>query len=70
MQVIKEVWLLQHDEFLTYVSAQNTATPKLFVSEKSAATSALTTSSYNGALVCKPVKAFIVVEGDTNEIPF
>ena len=69
MQVIKEVWLLQHNEFLTYVSAQNTATPKLFVSEKSAATSALT-NNYNGVVVFKPVKAFIVVEGDTNEIPF
>ena len=69
MQVIKEVWLLQHKELLTYVSAQNTATPKLFVSEKSAATSALS-NVYDNEVVFKPMKAFIVVEGDTNEIPF
>ena len=69
MQVIKEVWLLQHKDLFTYVSAQNTATPKLFVSEKSAATSALT-NTYDNVVVFKPVKAFIVVEGDTDEIPF
>ena len=69
MQVIKEVWLLKNLEFSGYMCAQNTQTPKLFVSEKSAATSALANCN-NNVLTTKPVKAFIVIEGDQDEVPF
>jgi hypothetical protein len=52
--------------------AQNTTTPKLYVNEKSAKNGANYHAQYsNDSLVAyKPVKAFIVIEGDDDAIPF
>jgi hypothetical protein len=74
MQVIKEVWLLQDKRApLSFMCAQNTATPKLYVNEKSATNSAQYHATYyteNKEVCYKPVKAFIVIEGDDDAIPF
>jgi hypothetical protein len=74
MQVIKEVWLLQDSRApLSFMCAQNTATPKLYVNEKSAINSAHYHAAYhtdNKEVCYKPVKAFIVTEGDDDAIPF
>ena len=74
MQVIKEVWLLQDYKVpLSFMCAQNTATPKLYVNEKSAISSARYHADYhtdNKEVCYKPVKAFIVTEGDDDAIPF
>ena len=73
MQVIKEVWLLQDKTApLTFMCAQNTATPKLYVNEKSAINSARHHADYhtdNKEVCYKPIKAFIVIEGDDDAIP-
>jgi hypothetical protein len=74
MQVVKEVWLLKHKVMLSeFMCAQNTATPKLYVSENSAISSANYHATYyteNKETVYKPVKAYIVIEGEPNAIPF
>jgi hypothetical protein len=74
MQVIKEVWLLQdYKTPLSFMCAQNTATPKLYVNEKSAINSARYHADYhtdNKEVCYKPIKAFIVIEGDDDAIPF
>jgi hypothetical protein len=75
MQVIKEVWLLQDNRSTpqSFMCAQNTATPKLYVNEKSAINSAHYHAAYhtdNKEVCYKPVKAFIVTEGDDDAIPF
>jgi hypothetical protein len=73
MQVIKEVWLLQDKTApLSFMCAQNTATPKLYVNEKSATNSANYHATYyteNKEVVYKATKAFIVIEGDEDAIP-
>jgi len=73
MQVIKEGWVLKHRANLgEFMCTQNTTTPKMYVSEKSAISSANYHAEYSndGVSVYKPVKAFIVVEGDSDAIPF
>jgi hypothetical protein len=74
MQVIKEVWLLQdYKAPHTFMCAQNTATPKLYVNERSAISSARYHADYhtdNKEICYKPVKAFIVTEGEDDAIPF
>lgn len=73
MQVIKEGWVLKHRANLgEFMCTQNTTTPKMYVSEKSAISSANYHAEYSndGVNVYKPVKAFIVVEGDSDAIPF
>jgi hypothetical protein len=73
MRVIKEVWVLQHKiHDVEFMCAQNTTTPKLYVNEKSAKNGANYHAQYsNDSLVAyKPVKAFIVIEGDDDAIPF
>ena len=75
MQVIKEVWLLQDNRSTpqSFMCAQNTATPKLYVNERSALSSARYHADYhtdNKEVCYKPVKAFIVTEGDDDAIPF
>jgi hypothetical protein len=75
MQVIKEVWLLQDNRSTpqSFMCAQNTATPKLYVNERSAISSARYHADYhtdNKEVCYKPVKAFIVTEGDDDAIPF
>lgn len=73
MQVIKEGWVLKHQEMLwEFMCTQNTTTPKLYVSERSAISSANYHAEYsnNGVSVYKPVRAFIVIEGDSDAIPF
>lgn len=73
MRVIKEGWVLAHQALLgEFMCSQNTSTPKLYVSEKSASSSAEYHAQYSndGHVVYKPVKAFIVVEGDSDAIPF
>jgi hypothetical protein len=75
MQVIKEVWLLQDNRSTpqSFMCAQNTATPKLYVNEKSAISSARYHADYhtdNKEVCYKPVKAFIVTEGEDDAIPF
>ena len=73
MLVIKEGWVLAHQAMLgEFMCSQNTSTPKLYVSEKSATNSAEYHAAYSndGHVIYKPVKAFIVVEGDIDEIPF
>ena len=74
MQVIKEVWVLKHKTAEhTFFCAQNTSTPKLYVSENSATSSAMYHAehySVNQELVYQPAKAFIVIEGDNDAIPF
>lgn len=73
MQVIKEGWVLKHQAALgEFVCTQNTTTPKLYVSEASAINSAnyLTRYSNDGVNVYEPVRAFIVIEGDNDAIPF
>ncbi len=51
---------------------QNTATPKMYVSERSAISSANYHAEHcnKGVSVYKPVKAFIVIEGDSDAISF
>jgi len=73
MQVIKEGWVLGHQAMLgEFMCSQNTSTPKLYTSEKSATSSAIyhAQHSNDGYVVYKPVKAFIVIEGDSDAIPF
>jgi hypothetical protein len=72
MQVVKEGWVLKHTLSGVFMCTQNTTTPKLYVSEHSAVTSAKGHATYSndGVLAYKPVKAFIVVEGDDDAIPF
>jgi hypothetical protein len=75
MQVIKEVWLLQDNRSTpqSFMCAQNTATPKLYVNERSALSSARYHADYhtdNKEVCYKPVKAFIVTEGEDDAIPF
>jgi len=75
MQVIKEVWLLQDNRSTpqSFMCAQNTATPKLYVNERSAISSAHYHAQHhtdNKEVCYKPVKAFIVTEGDDDAIPF
>ena len=73
MQVIKEGWVLKHRVMLgEFMCTQNTNTPKMYISEKSAISSAKYHAEYSndGVNVYKPVKAFIVVEGDSDAIPF
>ena len=73
MQVIKEGWLLKHRAMLgEFMCTQNTNTPKMYVSERSAINSATyhAECSNEGVSVYKPVKAFIVIEGDSDAIPF
>jgi hypothetical protein len=71
MQVVKEVWLLKHQAIPhEFMCAQNTATPKLYVSENSATSSATYHASYHndGIVIYQPVKAYIVIEGAPNAI--
>jgi hypothetical protein len=72
MQVVKEVWLLKNTDLpQDFMCAQNTATPKLYVSENSAISSAnYHAHNYTDInKVCyKPVKAYIVIEGAPNAI--
>lgn len=73
MKVIKEGWVLQHRKLLgEFMCTQNTATPKIYVSEKSAISSARQHADYNNEsdVVYRAVKAFIVVEGENDAIPF
>lgn len=73
MRVIKEGWVLQHRKLLgEFMCTQNTSTPKLYVSEKSAAASARQHADYNNQsdVEYSAVKAFIVIEGDSDAIPF
>lgn len=72
MQVIKEVWVLKHKAHMEYKCAQNTATPKLYVSETSAISSAKYDAQCNngGFESYVPIKAYIVIEGEPNAIPF
>jgi len=74
MQVIKEGWVLKHRTLLgEFMCTQNTATPKLYVNEKSAINSARYHADYytdNKEVCYKPIKAFIVIEGDSDAIPF
>ena len=73
MQVIKEGWVLKHRFVLgEFMCTQNTTTPKMYVSEKSAINGANYHAEYSndGVTAYKPVKAFIVVEGDSDAIPF
>jgi len=73
MRVIKEAWVLQHlAREVEFMCAQNTTTPKLYVSKQSADKGAQYHADYstNGILEYKPVKAFIVIEGDDDAIPF
>lgn len=73
MQVIKEGWVLKHRANLgEFMCTQNTTTPKMYVSEKSAISSANYHAEYSnsGVNVYKPMKAFIVVEGDSDAISF
>lgn len=73
MQVIKEGWVLKHRTLLgEFMCTQNTTTPKIYVTQKSADNSANYHAEYSndGVSVYKPVKAFIVVEGDSDAIPF
>jgi hypothetical protein len=72
MQVVKEGWVLKHTLSGVFMCTQNTTTPKLYVSEHSAMVSAKghATHSNGGVTVYKPVRAFIVVEGDSDAIPF
>lgn len=73
MLVIKEGWVLKHRANLgEFMCTQNTTTPKMYVSEKSAISSANYHAEYSndGVSVYKPVKAYIVVEGDSDAIPF
>jgi len=73
MQVIKEGWVLKHRAVLgEFMCSQNTTTPKLYVSERSAISSAdnHAQQTNEGQVVYKPVKAFIVIEGDSDAIPF
>ena len=73
MQVIKEGWVLKHRANLgEYMCTQNTNTPKMYITQKSAMYSAKYHAEYSndGVNVYKPVKAFIVVEGDSDAIPF
>jgi hypothetical protein len=57
---------------MEYKCAQNTATPKLYVSETSAISSAKYDAQCNngGFESYIPVKAYIVIEGEPNAIPF
>jgi hypothetical protein len=67
MKVIKEAWLLQHVSFpMEFMFTQNTSTPKLYASEKSAATSSKYHADINtnGVVTYKPVKAFLIIEGE------
>jgi hypothetical protein len=71
MQVVKEVWLLKHQAIPhEFMCAQNTATPKLYVSENSATSSATYHAAYHngGFVIYQPVKAYIVIEGAPNAI--
>jgi hypothetical protein len=70
MQVIKEVWILKHMSLGEYKYAQNTDTPKLYVSEASATSSAKyhAQSENDGFVYFTPVKAYIVIEGAQNAI--
>jgi hypothetical protein len=72
MQVIKEAWVLKHQATGEFMCTQNTATPKLYVNEKSATSSARYHAEYSndGFVVYKPIKAFLVIEGDTNVFSF
>lgn len=73
MQVIKEGWVLKHRaELGEFMCTQNTTTPKLYVSEASAINSAnyLARNSNDGVNLYEPVRAFIVIEGDNDAIPF
>ena len=74
MQVIKEGWVLAHQAMLgEFMCSQNTSIPKLYVSEKSASSSAeyhARIHTHDEYVIYKPVKAFIVVEGDSDAIPF
>ena len=73
MQVIKEGWLLKHRANLgEFMCTQNTNIPKMYVTQRSAINSANYHAEYSndGVTAYKPVKAFIVVEGDSDAIPF
>lgn len=73
MRVIKEGWMLRvQGTGDVYMLMQNTTTPKMYVSEKSAISSANYYAEYksNGVVMHEPVKAYIVVEGDSDAIPF
>jgi hypothetical protein len=74
MQVIKEVWLLQDNRApLSFMCAQNTATPKLYSTKRNAISSAHYHAQHhtdNKEVCYKPVKAFIVTEGEDDAIPF
>lgn len=69
MRVVKEAWLLEHQATGEFMLMQNTSTPKLYVSEKSAKSAAEYHGEYSneGVVAYKPMKAFLVVEDD---IPF
>jgi hypothetical protein len=55
-----------------FMCTQNTNTPKMYITQKSANNSANYHAEHtnDGVSVYKPVKAFIVIEGDSDAIPF
>ena len=63
MRVVKEVWMLGN-VFGDYMCGQNTQTPKLYVTETSATSSADYYHIHHtqGRLIYKPIKAYIVIE--------
>lgn len=71
MQVIKQGWVLKHRSKLgEFMCTQNTTTPKLYVSEGSAISSAhyLARNNNGGVNEYEPVRAFIVIEGDNDAV--
>ena len=69
MRVIKEAWLLEGMGMGDFMYMQNTTTPKLYVSEKSAKSAAEYHGAHynNGIIMYKPIKAFLVVEDELGE---
>ena len=74
MRVVKEAWLLEEKPLGTFLLAQGTSLPKMFISEATAKSGASYWGKHynNGTIIHKPVKVYLVTEDEVmqDEIPF